>query len=220
MNFRKAFSQSKPTALPFVVGLSIYTVVGIGVHIYFGKEQAHLLLNSWHSPYVDQFFKYVTHLGNGILPGFIFPILLLVRYSWALGLGLSSLAMGIVVQTLKRSVFAGDHRPAKFFQDGVLPTIDGVELMLHHSFPSGHSATAFCLFLMFAFFAKQRWATYLFAVVALLAVFSRVYISQHFIVDTIVGSWIGLILAYLGYLFIVRYAEENPSSKLNGKLWP
>jgi membrane-associated phospholipid phosphatase len=128
--------------------------------------------------------------------------------------------MGVAVQTLKRSVFAGDHRPAMFFQDGGLPVIDGVELMLHHSFPSGHSATGFCICLMLAFFTKQKWATYFFAILALLIAFSRVYISQHFIQDTVVGSWIGLIMALLGYIFIVHYAEENPNSKLNRRLWP
>ncbi len=220
MNLRKALSESKTTALPFVVGLSFYTVVGCTAYLYHGKEEAHLLINAWHSPYADLFFKYLTHLGDGMLPVFLFCLLLLIRYSWALALGLSSLCMGILVQTLKRSVFAGDHRPAMFFADGGLPQIEGVKLMLHHSFPSGHSATAFCIFLMLAFMVKQRWATYFFVVVALLTAFSRVYISQHFIQDTIVGSWIGFVLAYLGYLFIMHYAEENPASKLNKRLWP
>lgn len=220
MNLKKAVTESKSIALPFVAGLSIYSILGLAVFLSFGKEGAHAFLNSRHIPILDIAFKYITHLGHGLLPILIFHILLMVRYSWALGLGVSSLVMGIVVQTLKRSVFAGDHRPAMFFQDGGLPVIDGVELMLHHSFPSGHSATAFCMFLMFAFFVKRKWTTYLFVALALLVAFSRVYISQHFVQDTIVGSWIGLALAYLGYLFIVRYAEENPSSKLNRRLWP
>lgn len=220
MNLNKAVTESKPIALPFVVGLSVYSILGLAAFISFGKEGAHTFLNSYHTPYLDTVFKYITHLGNGVLPILIFHLLLLVRYSWALGLGVSSLVMGVVVQTLKRSVFAGDHRPAMFFQDGGLPAIDGVELMLHHSFPSGHSATAFCTFLMFAFFVKRKWSTYLFAGLALSVAFSRVYISQHFVQDTVAGSWIGLAIAYLGYLFIVRYAEENPSSKLNRRLWP
>ena len=161
----------------------------------FGKEDTHLLLNSYHSEWLDLFFKYVTHLGDGMIPVFAFLLLLTVRYSWGLTMGIAGLVMGLVVQLLKRSVFAGDHRPAMFFQDGGLPTIDGVELMLHHSFPSGHSATAFCVWLLLALFVKQRWATYAFLGIALLATFSRVYISQHFIQDTIVGAWIGLLIA-------------------------
>ena len=220
MELKTAIHDSKPIALPFVVGLFVYSIIGFSVFLTLGKEGTHQFFNSYHTQYLDVAFKYLTELGHGLVPVALFHLLLLVRYSWALGLGVGSLIMGIIVQTLKRSVFAGDHRPAMFFQDGGLPTIEGVNLMLHHSFPSGHSATAFCVFLMFAFFVKQKWATYLFLTLALLVAFSRVYISQHFIQDTIVGSWIGLIIAYVSYLFIVRYAELNPDSKLNKRLWP
>jgi membrane-associated phospholipid phosphatase len=217
---KSAIQKAKPIALPFVVGLSIYTILGSLMYFILGKENAHQFVNSYHTSYLDIAFKYITHIGHGLVPILAFHILLLVRYSWALGLGVSSLIMGIIVQGLKRSVFAGDHRPAMFFPEGGLPVIDGVDLMMHHSFPSGHSATAFCLCLMFAFFTKQKRTSALLATVALLVAFSRVYISQHFIQDTIVGSWIGLILALLGYIFIVYPAEENPGSKLNKRLWP
>jgi len=220
MPIRKAINDSKPIALPFVVGLSVYSVLGALVYYSLGKEEAHTLLNSYHTPYLDLSFKYITLIGNGLIPIAAFLLLLLVRYSWALGLGISSLVMGIIVQTLKRSVFAGDHRPAMFFADGGLPHIEGVDLMLHHSFPSGHSATGFVLCLMLAFFIKKNWATYFLASLALLIAFSRVYISQHFIQDTVVGSWIGLIIAFLCYVLIVHPAEENPDSKLNKRLWP
>lgn len=220
MSVVKALKDAKPTALPFVAGLSVYSILGAFVYFSMGKEGAHSFLNSYHTPYTDLTFKYLTHVGDGLVPIAAFLLLLLVRFSWALGLGLASLIMGVVVQTLKRSVFAGDHRPAMFFPDGGLPSIDGINLMLHHSFPSGHSATGFCLCLMLAFFSKQKWASHFFAVLAILIAFSRVYISQHFIQDTVVGSWIGLIMALLGYVFIVHPAEMNPKSKLNKRLWP
>lgn len=220
MPIRKAINDSKPIALPFVVGLSVYSILGALVYYSLGKEEAHTFLNSYHTPYLDLSFKYITHVGNGLVPIAVFHLFLLARYSWALGLGVSSLVMGVIVQTLKRSVFAGDHRPAMFFADGGLPHIEGVDLMLHHSFPSGHSATGFVLCLMLAFFIKKKWSTYFLTVLALLIAFSRVYISQHFIQDTVVGSWIGLIIAFLGYVFIVHHAEENPDSKLNKRLWP
>lgn len=220
MILHQAIQKAKPIALPFVAGLSVYTIVGSTIFFIYGKEGAHEFLNAYHTPYLDTAFKYITHIGHGAVPLVLFHLLLLVRYSWALGLGVSSLIMGVIVQTLKRSVFAGDHRPAMFFPDGGLPLIDGVDLMLHHSFPSGHSATAFCVCLMLAFFAKQKWVSISLAITALLAAFSRVYISQHFIQDTIVGAWIGLTLALLGYVFIVYQAEENPNSKLNKRLWP
>ncbi len=220
MHLKKAIKDSSSIVLPFAVGLFIYSLLGLIIFIWLGKEETHQFLNSYHTAYLDISFKYLTHLGHGFVPVITFLLLILVRYSWALGLGASSLLMGVIVQTLKRSVFAGDHRPAMFFQEGGLPTINGIDLMLHHSFPSGHAATALCVCLMLAFFAKQKWVTYLLIVLALLTAFSRVYISQHFIQDTIAGGWIGFIAAYLGYLFIVHYTEINPNSKLNKRLWP
>lgn len=220
MQLKQAIKSSKYVALPFIAGLSIYSAIGIALFFSMGKEEAHLFINSYHTPLLDLVFKYITHMGHGLVPVGVFAILLLVRYSWALALGLSSALMGIIVQTLKRSVFAGDHRPAMFFAEGGLPSIDGIFLMAHHSFPSGHSATAICIFTMFAFFIKQKWASYLMVIIGLLVAFSRVYISQHFIQDTIAGAWIGFFLAFCGYVFIVYYAEINPNSKLNKRLWP
>ena len=220
MQLKKAFTELKSIALPFVVGLSIYSSLGMLLYATKGKTDTHLLLNSVHFKYGDLFFKYLTEFGNGLVPVMLFAILLMVRFSWALVMGASGIVMGIVIQGLKRSVFAGDHRPAMFFPDGSLPSIEGIELMMHNSFPSGHSATALCVFFLLACFVKQQWATYLFVILALLTAFSRVYISQHFIEDTIVGAWIGFGIAYLGYILIVDSAEHNPKSKLNNRLWP
>lgn len=203
----------------FIAGLSAYTMLGGFLFLRFGKADAHLFLNGWHHPWADVFFRYFTETANGALPVLVTHILLLVRFSWALGLGLSALVMGLVVQWLKRGVFALP-RPAGFFEQGVLHTIEGMQYAYQFSFPSGHSATALCMFLMFALLAKKDWATYVFMVWALLACYSRVYISQHFIEDTVVGAWIGLITAFLGYHFIVRYAETRPQSRLNRRFWP
>jgi len=146
-------------------------------------------------------------------------LLIFIRFSWALALGLSGLVMGVLVQWLKRGVF-NMPRPAGVFDQGLLHWVDGVDYAHRFSFPSGHAATAFCMFLMFALLAKRQWATYLFLVLALLAAFSRVYISQHFIEDTVVGAWIGVITTLLAHRYVVTYAERNPGSKLNGRLWP
>lgn len=220
MQLKKALTDSKTVALPFIAGLSVYSLAGSVILLLHGKEETHLILNSYHTRSLDLFFKYVTHLGHGTLPIFAFMILLTFRYSWGLAMGIAGLLMGVVVQFLKRSVFAGDHRPAMFFKKGGIAAIDGVDLMLHHSFPSGHSATAFCIWILLALLFRRYWTTYLFLGIALLAAFSRVYISQHFIQDTIVGGWIGLIISLAAYVFIVHPAEMNPASKLNKRFWP
>ncbi|MCF8258039.1 MAG: phosphatase PAP2 family protein [Flavobacteriales bacterium] len=204
---------------PFLAGLSLYSLFGLSVYFVMGKAEGHLWLNSFSHPWGDTFFRYFTETANGSVPVIAILILILVRYSWALALGVSAASMGIIVQWLKRGVF-DIPRPAGFFGSGVLRSIEGLERASQFSFPSGHSATAFCLFLMFALLVRKRWATCLFLIWAILAAFSRVYISQHFIEDTIAGAWIGVGTTLAAYYFIVSYADRNPQSKLNRRLWP
>jgi len=216
----EASSQElRKVLLPFLVGIFLYSILGGLLFFTLGKAEAHLWFNSFHHSWADVFFRYFTETANGIIPLVVVHLLLFVRYSWALGFGLSTLIMGVLVQWLKRGVF-DLPRPAGFFEQGILRTIEGVEYAQRFSFPSGHSATAFCMFLFFALLVRKSWATWIFVSWALLAAYSRVYISMHFIEDTIVGAWIGMITAFLGYHFVVRWADSHPTSKLNGKLWP
>jgi len=204
---------------PFLIVLSVYSLFGLSLFGLVGKAEGHLWLNSFAHPWADTFFRYFTETANGIIPIIAILVLVFVRFSWALALGASAISMGFIVQWLKRGVF-NIPRPAGFFENGMLRSIEGLERASQFSFPSGHSATAFCMFLMFALFVKKPWATYMFLVWAILAAFSRVYISQHFIEDTIAGAWIGVGTTLAAYHFIVSRADRNPESKLNRRLWP
>lgn len=203
----------------FLVGLTVYSILGLAVFLSKGRDGAHLFINGWHHPIGDTFFRYITDTAHGAVVVIAIHMLVFIRYSWALALGLSAAVMGFVVQWLKRGVF-DMPRPAGVFDEGLLHWVEGVENASRFSFPSGHSATAFCMFLMFALIAQRQWVTWVMLGWALLAAFSRVYISQHFIEDTVVGSWIGLATTLLAHHFIVKYANRHPESKLNGRLWP
>ena len=84
MQSSKAIRDSKSVVLPFAVGLSFYSLVGLCIFLWLGKEETHQFLNSYHTPYLDLAFKYITHIGHGFIPVIAFHLLLLVRYSWAL----------------------------------------------------------------------------------------------------------------------------------------
>ena len=78
----------------------------------------------------------------------------------------------------------------------------GEHINLLHSFPSGHTITAFAFFMALTFFTKNRLWQVLCFVLALLVGFSRIYLQQHFAIDVLVGSLVG-VLVTIGCKYIV-----------------
>jgi membrane-associated phospholipid phosphatase len=61
--------------------------------------------------------------------------------------------------------------------------------------PSGHSASAFALATILILLTKNKLLQVMLMLLAILVAVSRVYLFQHFMVDTIVGATIGLIVS-------------------------
>jgi membrane-associated phospholipid phosphatase len=115
------------------------------------------------------------------------------------------LATGLFVQLMKRLFFEDMVRPAGYFQDlAQLHVVEGVVLLSSRSFPSGHATTAFALFLCLALLLKSRFMKLICFLLASLAAFSRVYLSQHFLIDVYAGSIIGCIGALAFYPVFFR----------------
>ena len=161
------------------------------------KSLLHLSANEFVGSSADIFFKNFTHIGDGLTVVILILLASLVHLKnfipFAL-LGLVSFAVsGLIAQLLKRLVFNGSSRPIKFFGDHHLKLIEGVELHGSYSFPSGHSTASFALFIFLAFvFKKQRYVQVICAFGAILAAYSRVHISQHFIQDILAGAVLGI----------------------------
>jgi membrane-associated phospholipid phosphatase len=162
-----------------------------------------LFLNSYNTPYFDVFFKYLTNLGDGICLPFFLLLTIWYRLRDGLYLIVVFLLSGFLVQFLKRIVFSDIARPVKFFGDGAhIHFVQGVEQWCCNSFPSGHSATAFGFYLCFAIVSKHNWLKAAMLVLACLVAYSRVYLSQHFLIDIAAGSLIGVIVATACYPWI------------------
>jgi membrane-associated phospholipid phosphatase len=177
--------------------------------------ELHLLLNSFHTPLLDTFFKYYSMIAEG--PVYILALLPLFwkKYRMTLFFGLSELTAGGVVQVLKH-IFSSD-RPIVLFEnyrDAVLPIVQGVHLHHSNSFPSGHASTFFVFCTCCALFLAYRHglkrgstASYpavcclLLILLAALGAYSRVYLSQHFLSDVCVGSIIGFLTPCLLFHF-------------------
>jgi len=164
------------------------------------KGEMVLLLNGGNTAFWDTFFKYVTFLGDGIFYGVVILIFLFWRYTHALMFGIGLLTTTIFAQGLKNTLFAGSPRPRAFFNDdSLLHFVEGVTVHAYNSFPSGHSTSAFSVFCLLALWAKNPIWGFLLVFLGVLATLSRIYLAQHFFVDTYTGAVFGTISSIIIY---------------------
>ena len=175
--------------IPFLSGI-------LFLMLRYGKGPSHILVNKWNSPAADTFFKYVTDLGDGALFAVVIIILVFFSFRWAFYELLAALMTLIFVFITKQLIFKGMPRPVKYFENqDVLHLVDGVKMHEWNSFPSGHTITAFAIFMILVLVVKNNYLKFLFVMAAILAGYSRVYLSQHFLGDIFSGAIIGTLIA-------------------------
>lgn len=175
--------------VPFLFGI-LFLLIG------YGKGPSHLWVNQWNSPLMDTFFKYVTNLGDGAVFAVVILVLAFVRFRWALYELMAALMTLIFVFITKQILFNGMPRPIKYFENQeTLHLVEGVKMHSWNSFPSGHTITAFAIFMILVLVVKNRYLKLFFMMIAILAGFSRVYLSQHFLGDIFTGAIIGSLIA-------------------------
>ncbi len=184
--------------------------------LFLPKEQATFWINGWNNPFFDLFFKYITHLGDGLvfIPVVIF--LLFRSYVMAGFFAFFVIIEAIIVQlVLKKGIFAYIDRPMSYIQDfDLLHQVEGVHLHGLHTFPSGHTQSVFLVafFLVWAL-KKGPVINFLILSIAVLTGLSRVYILQHFFVDIWVGAAIGFGLPFITIYLLQRFGKFPGSEK-------
>jgi len=181
----------------FFIGFLFFFLVGLVFLLTEGKAASFLYLNPYHQTTLDNFFIYLTFLGDGLFSITIFLIFLFLRrYSQACQLMVAFLVSALFAQVLK-NLFSMP-RPKEFFAPGQYAYfINGVTHAGFSSFPSGHSTSVFALATLLALFEKnKKWNT-LYLLGAVAVGYSRIYLGQHFLGDVLVGSFIGVSLAVL-----------------------
>ncbi len=203
---------------PYLLVAFFYVLVVLTLHAYFEKEQLHLWFNAKHSKFGDFIFPLLTNLG-GFSMVLIFSIYVIFKGKWRDFIWVAStfLLQLIIVQFIKRSFFKDHLRPSVFFAEKGehLHLVDGVEQLTTYTFPSGHSAAAFTMFLIFAFYFPNRILQTAFGLLAILVALSRVYLSQHFMLDTAAGALIGVFSGIFCYYLV--YERKKPAF-LNQKI--
>jgi len=201
----------------FIFLLLLFAVAGGVVIATVPKGNLELWVNNHHTPFADTFFYYVTAIGNGwFYFAVVISLLLSTRRNFLI-CAVTGIMCSVVTSTLKYLVFTGTPRPATFFKDTVtLHFVEGIPILYSGSFPSGHSISVFALFCFLSFMFRRRSLQFIFFLIALLAIFSRVYLLAHFKEDIYAGAIIGSLTAMLVVFAAEKFFPEKHQNEIVG----
>ncbi|TWR27430.1 phosphatase PAP2 family protein [Mucilaginibacter pallidiroseus] len=203
---RDVFYRTRYFLLPYIIVLCGCLVI----KFLYSRETIYFTVNSHYSDLADIVMPYITYAGDGITVLLIAAALAILKsyrsgFLLASSYGVSSL----VAQVLK---YAFDMpRPGLYFQDQLskIHLVKDLYILKVHSFPSGHTVTAFSAGIALTYLIQEKmWGLVLFAVAVLIG-YSRMYLSQHFFEDVMAGSVVGAITTVLWIAFIDRKAFIN-----------
>ena len=195
----------------FGIAFILATIIAIGTGIIIfvlGKNGAFQLINSNHNEITDQFFKYFTHYGDGLMWVPLGIYCFFYRRKYFIAVVAAVIISTILAQLLKRVIYPDELRPISYLSENFpVHIIEGVTMRRTHSFPSGHTTTAFAMALIMAYIINRKSWSLILPLLALLAGYSRVYLAQHFPTDIFAGMCIGIVSAILSLL---AYKEITP----------
>ncbi|HVA97256.1 MAG TPA: phosphatase PAP2 family protein [Bacteroidia bacterium] len=197
----------------FLLPYLLFLIIGGFFLTHFSKSTIHLYINQFHCSVGDQVAPFITNFGS-YFAFLILISLLFYNYRFSIIVIGAFLISSIFTQTLKHTIFNNVLRPAAYFKDiHSLYLVPGVKMNFYHSFPSGHATTAFAVYFSLALLSEKKLFKFLFFILALSVDYSRVYLSQHFLIDVYFGSIVGTLSAFLSY-----YIVEN-TQLLKNKTW-
>lgn len=177
--------------IPYLIALSACLIVKLS----YTREEIYYAVNSMYSTWADTAAPYVTNMGDGLMAVGVTLLILLFSYRKAFILGTAYAVTSITAQILKHYFDA--PRPQLYFKTDLsrIHFVVGTQQLSLHSFPSGHTVSAFSAALVITYFCRNKlWGLPLFLMAALVG-YSRMYLSQHFFEDVIAGSAIGVFVS-------------------------
>ena len=203
------------------------------------KGELHLLLCDRHSPARDVFYSHITDLAATFPYIVCALILVFGRIGDGVFGFTAMFTSGLVTQFCKRIentprplTWFAENMP-----DVQLPLTEGVDMNLWYSFPSGHATSFFALAFFLSIVttkylsAKQSNSVsgltakqsnsisgltgvagllqIVLVLFAALGCYSRLYLSQHFAIDILVGIVIGIVVTGLIYLLFSCFEDKK-----------
>ena len=203
--------------IAFLLATTIAIITGILI-LALGKNGTFQLINGNHNEIADQFFKYFTHYGDGLMWAPLGAYCFFYRRKYFIAVVAGVLISTILAQFLKRVVYPDELRPISYLSEHFpVHIVEGVSMRKVHSFPSGHATTAFAMALIMAYIINNRIWSVILPLFAVVAAYSRVYLAQHFPTDIFAGMCIGIVSAILS---LIIYRTFNKSMKRQGDSKP
>lgn len=184
----------------------ILLVLCILLMLFYSKEALYFDINHLHTVFTDIFFTYVTQFGASEGCILLSIMVILLNYRKGFLLASSYVLTFIVSQTIKHLVKA--PRPHLFFAKKLsgIYLVKGVVMLDTNSFPSGHSVSAFTAALVLTYVAQKKWWGFLLLLIAVLIAYSRMYLSEHFLIDVTAGSALGVFVS----AFWLYWIDQQP----------
>ncbi|MGF7038114.1 phosphatase PAP2 family protein [Mucilaginibacter lappiensis] len=178
---------------PFFILYLIVLCACLIVKLLYSRETIYFAVNRLNSSWADAIMPYITDVGEGLTVVILSAIIALFSYRKALLLVSGFAVTSITAQILKRIFDA--PRPRLYFSHRLseIHFVKDVQVWSVHSFPSGHSVTAFSAAVVITYLCKNKGWGIPALLIAILVGYSRMYLSQHFFEDVMAGSVIGVI---------------------------
>jgi membrane-associated phospholipid phosphatase len=125
-----------------------------------GKQNFFLLLNTDGGKFYDQFFTLFTYGGEEwAWVTLLFVVLFILKRKDVLILLIATVVFStLITQGIKNFIFTNELRPIKAIADtSLIHVVKGVYVNTINSFPSGHTSSAFCIYLILCLLINKQW---------------------------------------------------------------
>ena len=191
--------------LSLSLALSLFTM-----SLVWGKNEAFLYLNANLGLVADKVFEYSSYLAEGWIWIPYFIVLVVLYKKDKAFILMNFLISTLLTQFAKNFIFTTAMRPMASGLDATqIHTVPGVEIHTFNSFPSGHTATAFTLFILTTYLFPNKYALSIGIIYAIVCGYSRIYLAQHFPLDLAGGIFVALLTLPIS-IFIREKLNKKP----------
>jgi membrane-associated phospholipid phosphatase len=202
-------SPRNKVVICYLSGLIFFEVVALTYVFSFDRLDQMSLINSFHSTEADFLFKIISSGAEITIPILFLGYLIWKKSDLLKSYVIAYILSTLIVQFLKLIVFKDALRPLAYFkgQAHSWHMVQNLLISEYNSMPSGHTSAAWFMCFWISLVVQKPFLTRLIIFYAMLVAYSRVYLFQHFPVDTAVGAMIGTGVSLLVYYLNVPKSD-------------